>query len=112
MAKKGVGCDRVQRACQQAEVGCHWSGSEGRGDAESGLWEPEAGNGSEASEVQSDMKETGRSKEDGQAEAYAATMQVGSDRGREEQRGERGRGGQVQKWKDFWQHTKEKERGK
>ena len=35
----------------------------------------------------------------------------GSDGGREGLRGDRGRGDQVQKWKDFWQHTEEKERG-
>ena len=112
MTKKGVGGDRVQRARQLTEVGCHWSGSESGGDAESGPREPEAGNGSEASGVQRDMKATGRSREDGQAEADAAATQVGSDRGREGQRDKRGRGDQAQEWKDFWQHTEEKERGK
>ena len=62
--------------------------------------------------VRSDMKATGRSREDGQAEADAETTQEGSDRGREGQRGKRGNGDQAQEWKDFWQRTEEKERGK
>ena len=108
----GVGGDRNQRTLQQTEVGCHWSGSESGGDTESGPREPEAGNGSEASGVPSDRKATGRSRKDGQAEADAETTQEGSDRGREEKREKRGRSDQTQEWKDFWQHTEKKERGK
>ena len=103
----GVGGDRNQ----QTEVGCHWSGSESGGDTESGPQEPEAGHGSEASGGLSNRGKTGRSREDGQAEADAETTQEGSDRWREEKRGKRGRSDQAQEWKDFWQRTEKKERG-
>ena len=112
MTKTGVGGDRDQRARQRTEVGCHWSGSESGGDAESGPQEPEAGHGSEASGGLSNRGKTGRSREDGQAEADAETTQEGSDRGREEKRKKRGRSDQAQEWKDFWQRTEKKERGK
>jgi hypothetical protein len=60
--------------------------------------------------VQSDTEADGRSGEDGEAEAKETVAQVGSDSGREGQRGNRGRGDQVQKWKDFWQRTDEQGR--
>ena len=57
-------------------MGCHWSGSESRGDEEPS--ELEAGNGSGASGVPNDVKKNGSSREDRQVETDRETTQVGS----------------------------------
>ena len=111
MLEMGAGGDRAQGTRQRAEVGCHWSGSESSGDTESGSGEPESGNRLEVSEVQSDTETECRRGEDGNAEGEADTTQGGSDGSREGLRGGRGRGDQVQKWKEFWQRTEEKGMG-
>ena len=102
-----------QGAGQRTEVGCHWSESESREEADErgtkeGHIEAVDGNGWETLGVQSDTEGTGSHRENGQAEEAGDKRKGGGAGGSEETREKAGRTGQGSEWQAWWQRSRDR----